>query len=90
MLISVFLMLVRERVTRTTRKPWSKKIFRRTRKYQGATIKIWGMWSLSLAQAYTALAYYHANREAIDTDLDQRISRVWPISTRTSPEATKV
>jgi uncharacterized protein (DUF433 family) len=28
------------------------------------------MIQLSLAQIYAALAYYHANREAIDADLD--------------------
>jgi len=28
---------------RTKRKAWSKKIFRRTRKLRGATIKVWGM-----------------------------------------------
>ncbi|MGH9837227.1 MAG: AAA family ATPase [Blastocatellia bacterium] len=28
---------------RTKRKAWSKKIFRRTRKHRGATIKVWGM-----------------------------------------------
>jgi uncharacterized protein (DUF433 family) len=28
------------------------------------------MIQLSLAQVYAALAYYHANREAIDADLD--------------------
>jgi hypothetical protein len=28
---------------RTKRKAWSKKIFKRTRKHRGATIKVWGM-----------------------------------------------
>jgi hypothetical protein len=28
---------------RTKRKAWSKKIFKRTRKHRGATIKLWGM-----------------------------------------------
>jgi hypothetical protein len=28
---------------RTRRKAWSKKIFKRTRKHRGATIKVWGM-----------------------------------------------
>jgi hypothetical protein len=26
-----------------TKKPWSKKIFKRTRKHRGTTIKVWGM-----------------------------------------------
>jgi hypothetical protein len=26
-----------------TKKPWSKKIFQRTRRHRGITIKVWGM-----------------------------------------------
>lgn len=32
------------------------------------------MIQLSLAQVYAALAYYHANREAIDADLDNEVA----------------
>ncbi|MEB3310019.1 MAG: DUF433 domain-containing protein [Snowella sp.] len=35
---------------------------------------------LNLAQVYAALAYYHANREAIETDLAEEEAEYWKLA----------
>ncbi len=45
------------------------------------------MSHLSLAQVYAALAYYHANRDEIETDLAQEDAEYWKLAALHSNKA---
>jgi len=45
------------------------------------------MSHLSLAQVYAALAYYHANRDEIETDLAEEEAEYWKLAERHSQKA---